>query len=286
MKKISLLLILCAAYLILSAHEEPSKTLNEQKDKAKARQRIVESGIVKSVTWKYAVIDGMLSENGSKVIGQEYDRNGNMTAIEAYKNDSVTERVEYTFDLNNNMLSDIDNSADGKMIEKNSYSYDNEGRVISGNCFDDKEQLTAFFVYDKSTDKKSITFLKYKEKDSLDYKIEYLYNSDFDKTDFTEANKYDSKNNLTMRVIKTLNADGKQTEKAIYGGDLALMYTFYYEYDDKGNYSAISKKKPDGTTEWKDLYSYDKYGNCTEINSFDSNDKLKSVIKYSYEYSK
>jgi hypothetical protein len=232
------------------------------------------------------VSDGKILEKGSKAIVQEHDKIGNMTTIEAYKNDSLSERVEYSFDLNNNMLTDIDYSADSTILEMNSYKYDNDGRLISGNCYNDKEQLTEYFIINKTNDKKTITFLRYKNKDSLDYKLEYSYASDYDKSDYTEANKYDPNNKIIMRVIKKYNSNGLQTEKAIYGGDLSLTYTFYYEYDKNGNMTTIIKKKSDGTIDWNDSYSYDKNGNCMEIKSYDSNDKLKTVIKYTNEYNK
>lgn len=286
MRIIGYLLIFCAISLNTTAHEEPSKTLNEQKDKAKTRDRITKSGIIKSTSWKYQASDGKISEKGYKAIVQEYDIIGNMTAIEAYKNDSLTERVEYSFDLNNNMLTDIDYSADRKILEKNTYKYDKEGRLVSGNCYNDKEELTYYFIINKTNDRNSISFLKYKGNDSLDYKLEYLYASDFDISDYIEANKYDQNNKLIMRVVKKYNSDGLQTEKAIYGGDLSLTYTFYYEYDKNGNLTTIIKKKSDGTIDWKDLYSYDGNGNCVEIKSYDSNDKLLTVIKYTYEYNK
>ena len=286
MRIISFLLIFCAISLNTTAHEEPSKTLKEQKDKAKTRDRIAKSGIVKSIIWKYTVVDGKIPEKGSKAIVQEYDKMGNMTAIEAYKNDSLSERVEYSFDINNNMLTDIDYSPDRTILEKNSYQYDNDGRLISGNCYNDKEELTEYFLINKTNDKKSITFIKFKSNDSLDYRLDYSYASDYDKSDFTEANKYDPNNKIVMRVIKKYNSDGLQAEKAIYGGDLSLTYTFYYEYDKNGNLTTIIKMKSDGAIEWKDLYSCDKNGNCTEIKSYDSNDNLMTVIKYAYEYSK
>lgn len=284
MRKICFLIILSAISLYMKAHEEPSKTLNEQKEKEKARERIAKSGIVKSTTWKYTVNDGKISEKGNKSLVQEFDKSGKMIAIEAYKNDSLSERVEYSFDLNNNMLTDIDYSPNRTILEKNIYKYDNEGRLISGNCYDEKEQITEYFLINKEIDKKSITFLKYKSNDTLVYKLEYLYASDFDKSDYVQANKYDLNNKILMRVIKKYNSDGLQTEKAIYGGDLSLSYIFYYEYYNDGNISSITKKKSDGTIDWKDFYSYDKNGNCMEIKSYDSNDKLKTYIKYTYEY--
>jgi len=281
---ISLLLTFLAIAPNLIAHEEPSKTLNEQANKAKTRVRIAKSGISKAVIWKHTVTDGKTSENGSKLIVQEYDRAGNMTAIESYQNDSLSERVEYRFDLHDNLLADIDFSPDGKILEKNAYQYDSAGRVLAGKSFGDDGQLTDYFLMKKATDKKNIAFLKYKGNDSLEYKIEYLYASDYDKSDFTEANKYDGSNKLLLSVYKKYDSDGQQTEKAVYGNGLSLSFTFYYQYGSNGYLAAIAKKEPDGTIDWKEIYDYDENGNCSEIKSFDSDGKQTGVVKFTYEY--
>lgn len=284
MKTIPLIIFLFALSFIASAHEEPSKTLHEQKEKAKTRERIAKSGIAKSTTLKFTLVDGKVPESGSKVIVQEFDRHGNMTAIEAYKNDSLNLRVEYSFDSNNNMLSDTDYSADMKKLESNMYQFDAEGRLISGKCFDEQNQIAEYFTVKSDKGKNNIDFIKYKKSDSLDYTLEYHYKSDFDNEDYIEANKFDANRKLLMRVLKKYNADGLQTEKAIYNGDSALQHTFYYEYESNGNLKSILKVQNTGTTEWKDEYSYNDHENCTEIHSYDQNGQLITIIRYEYTY--
>jgi hypothetical protein len=283
MKTQIILFLLLFFSVIVSAHEEPAKTLSEKKAKEAAKKKISSSGIKKAVMWKYSVTDNKVSEKGTKAIVQEYDKAGNMTAIEAWKNDSLSERVEYSFNTSGDMLTDIDFSADHKMLEKNEYTFDNEGCVISGKSYDESKMLSGYFKIVKSYDKKIVTFLSYKFNDSLDHKFEYKYLSDYDKSDYTEAIKYDSAGTLLLKVIKTYNAEGLAIEKAIFDSDLSLSYTFYYEYDSSRNTTKITKKRTDGTIEWKDVYTIDNNGNCTELNSYDADGKLKSLIRFAYE---
>ncbi|MBI4645134.1 MAG: hypothetical protein HY738_00720 [Bacteroidia bacterium] len=44
MKTINLIFFFCTISLLVTAHEEPSKTLNEKKGKEKAKMRVSDSG--------------------------------------------------------------------------------------------------------------------------------------------------------------------------------------------------------------------------------------------------
>jgi len=278
------IILICAFTFISNAHEEPSKTLNEKSNKEKSRNRIFKSKIKKILVWKYTVNNGKETDKKNKIFVQEYDQNGNFIAIEAYKNDSLTEREEYTFNSLGDMLTDIDLSSDRKLIEKNTFKYDKEGRVISGESFNKKNILIEYFNIIKSKDKKNIEFIKHKVPDSLDYKLIYKYSADFDKNDYIEAEKYDSKGNLIMKVEKRYDSSGQATEKIIYGKDKNYNYKFIYEYDNLGNNTKVTKMNADSSIEWIDYYSYDLNGICLEIRSYDSKNILKTYITYSFEY--
>jgi hypothetical protein len=269
---------------LVSAHEEPAKTLHEKKEKEIKSQKFKNAGIKKSVAWKYSVNDGKIAENGLKTLVQEYDTHGNLSAIEAYKNDTLNLRVEYTFDLTGNIITDTDYSPEGKMLEKNIYQFDDQGRVISGKFFNDEEQMVDYFVMNKTDDRKTITFEKFKSDGIPDYRIIYTYDSDYDHSDYIAAKKVDANYELILRVEKKYNGAGLAIEKAVYGKDSTLSYTFFYEYDETGNILKITKQLPDGMIEWYDLYMYDLNGLAGEISSFDGSGNLTSTTKYTYEY--
>lgn len=283
-KMLILMLILSVLTLAVYSHEEPARTLFEKKEKEKAAKKWKDTGVMKSIAWKYTVENGKESEKAVKILTQSYDRNGRLTGLESFKNDTLKLIVRYDFDELGNMLTDIDYTPEGSMKEKNLFVYDEEGRAISGKSFDANNQLTGYFIINKSADKKTVEFLKYKPDDSLEYKILYSYTTDYDLTDYSEAKKLGAKGELLLRVEKKFNEAGFTIEKAVYGGDSSLSYTFFYEPDEQGNNLKITKQLPDGIIEWFDLYLYNLNNQCGEVNSYDANGNLSSTLKYTFEY--
>jgi hypothetical protein len=283
-KMLIVMLILSVLTLSTYSHEEPAKTLFEKKEKEKTAKKWRETSVMKTIAWKYTIENGMEAETGVKILVQSFDREGRLAGLESYKNDSLKLIVKYDFDEPGNMITDIDYSPEGIMQEKNLFVYDHEGRVISGKSFDNENQLLGYFVINKSDDKKSIEFVKYKTNDSLEYKIVYGYTEDYDLSDYTEAKKLGPENELLLRVEKKYNEAGFTIEKAVYGSDSKPNYTFFYEPDEQGNNLKITKQLPDERIEWFDLYFYNLNNQCLEVNSFDANGNLSSGMKYTFEY--
>jgi hypothetical protein len=212
-----------------------------------------------------------------------YEKTGNLSFIEAYKNDSLSEKAEYTYNANGDMLTDFDLSSEGKIIEKNFFSFDNEGRVISGISKKNNDSITGSFKILPAKDKKSIEFVKYYPDNKIEYKLIYKYKDDFDKSDYTQACKYDSTEKLVLKVEKTYNSKGLQEKKIIYDSNNKISYSFLYGYDKKGNNNQITKKLADDSIEWEDHYTFDNNGNCTEMKSYDKEKKLKIHMLYIFE---
>ena len=265
------------------AHEEPSKTLREKKDKEHKKQQIVNSKIKETTVWKCVFEKDAKTKIKNKAFVMGYDKQGNLSFIEAYRNDSLQERDEYTYSSSGVMLSETDLSKGIKIIEKNLFSFDNEGHLISGSSKNENDTITGYFNINHSNDKKCIEFINYKAGDSLDYKLVYKYPGNFDKYDYTEAIKYDNKDKLIIRVTKDYNSDGLPIQKVIFDQNDKLSYFFIYEYDKAGNNIKITKNLADGTIEWEDHYLYDRNGNCTELKSYDKNKTMKAHLLYEFE---
>ncbi|HNZ42992.1 MAG TPA: hypothetical protein PLI16_02005 [Bacteroidales bacterium] len=280
-----LALILCSPIQI-KAHEEPAKTLKEKNQKEAERKKIKDSKIKSLVLYTIIYNDKQQIEKKEKTFVMKYNEHGNFISVEAYKNDSLNLTVSYEYDGNDNIISDIDYSPQGLPLEKNLYTFDMQGRVVSGKSFIKEDSLEGRFVIEKSNNKKKLDFIKYKADNSTDYKITYAYDDDFDKTDYTEAVKYNSDGTINIKVTKKYNDNFRQTEKAVYDGSGNKLYFFTYEYDKSGNNVKISKSKPDGTIDWSDNYSFDKHGNCTGMKSFDSKNMPVTELIYDYEYFK
>lgn len=261
------------------AHEEPAKTLHEKKQKTENKKKYAAAGIKTVTMWKQ-VAGGAKA----KALAMGYGKDGTYLWVEAYKNDSLDLRVEYGYSATGDMISDTDFEPNGTMVEKNVYDYDKQGRVVSGISYDKNNEITGTFTIVHSTDKKKVEFLKYNPDKSADYQLVYTYAADYDKEDYSEAVKYNAEGKIQMKVTRTYNEKGMATEKAVYGEDLNLMFTFKYEYDKKGNLSQITKVKADGTTEWKDIYSNNDYGIATGLKSYDAEGTLKTEVIYSFVY--
>ncbi len=265
------------------AHEEPSKTLKEKKDKGKKKKQITDSKIKTITVWKYVFEKELETTAKNKVMVMGYDISGNLSFIEAYKNDSLTEKAEYTYNTNGDMLTDFDLSPEGKTIEKNFFSFDKKGRVISGISKKDNDSITGYFKILSAKDKKSIAFVKYLPDNKVEYKLIYKYQDDFDKSDYTEACKYDSTGKLILKVVKMYNLKGLQEKKIIYDSNNKISYFFLYGYDNTGNNNMITKKLADESIEWEDHYTFDNNGNCTEMKSYDKEKKIKIHMLYLFE---
>ncbi len=278
-------MILCNPYLI-KAHEEPAKTLKERNQKEAERKKIKDSKIKSLIVYTITYNDKQRVEKKEKTFVMKYNKHGNFISLEAYKNDTLNLTVSYEYDGYGNMISDIDYSPQGVPLEKNLYTYDKHGRVVSGKSFVKEDSLEGRFIIEKSKDKKVLEFIKLRADNSREYTITYKYDDNFDKTDYAEAIKYNSDGTINIKVHRKYNENFQQTEKTIFDSSGNNLYVFTYEYGISGNNTKISKTKSDGSLEWSDYYSFDNNGNCTGVKSYDSKNKLVSEREYAYEYFK
>ncbi len=267
-----------------TAHEEPAKTLKEKIAKKKAADIIVKSNVRSCTSWNYKVEAGNISNDSSKSIIMEYDRLGNLSKISAYKNDSLTESVEYTYSNSGDMLTDIDYAPDGSVTEKNIYTYDNEGRVLFGECRNRDDKFISKFKYTHDAKDSSITFSKIKLNDSLEYSILYKYQGNYDSSDFVEATKFDSLGKQILNVRNIFNERNLLEQKTVIGLTDASSYTFFYTYNESEQLIEVKKVGTNGKLEWKRITTYDMNGNRFELRSYDDNSTLLSCTKYTYTY--
>ncbi len=283
-KNILINVLILSFSLSCYAHEEPTKTLFEKKEKEQQKKQITNSNIKTITIWKFIFEKEQQTEAKNKAFVMGYDKSGNLSFIEAYKNDSLSEKAEYSYDSHGNMLTDFDLTAKGEILEKNFFTFDKEGRVISGISKNDHDSLTGSFIIFQSADKNSIEFIKYDANNKSEYKLLYKYPGDYDKFDYIEAIKYDSTGKMMMTVKKEYNPEGKPIKKIILDSNQKLSYYFIYGYDNMGNNTMITKKTAEDSIVWEDYYTFDSNGNCLEMKSFDNKKVLKIHQIYTIEY--
>jgi hypothetical protein len=271
---------------ILLAHEEPAKTLKENAERQKEQKRTAALNIKTLTAWNYTIKDGASTAEKSRTIVQEYDTSGCFTGIAAFKNDTMTEHDVYSYNNNGDLENETDFSGLGDLIEKNQYQFDGEGRVVAGESRDKENHLTSKFFYQYDKIKNTIEFKKYNAHDSLEYTLAYYYSGNYDSVDFASATKTDSTGKQLLHVENTYDNRQRLTFKKVAGADQKSTYTYYYLYDSTSNPVEIKKEAASGATEWKKNYSYDSDGNRSEIKTYNDQNVLISLIRYSYEFFK
>ncbi len=275
----SIVYCICFVFCLSAiAHEEPAKTLYERNEKIAQKELYASLG-VKTVT-----VFSLHSEmHHSMFLTMGYAIDGTYEYLVSYKNDSLNLQVKYGYSKQGDMISDADYNPEGKLIEKNIFRYDKQGRVVSGKSYESKKP-SATFRFIHSSDKKTIEFHKINNKNQLEYKLIYSYLNDFDTEDYSSVVKLSADVSQQMRVVKTYNQNGKVAEKIIYGADDSLMHSFRYTYDDRGNNTEIERFNNKGELVRLDVFDYNEKGLITEQYATDKDGIIVSRLVYEYEF--
>ncbi len=123
-------MVFFALGLILSAHEEPAKTLKEKREKEQNRKKILAERIGSTTVFKHTINNGVVDTIKEVFMTTRFDQKGNIASMSVFKSShSLDYEVVFTYDYNNNMLTDTDYNSSGQMVENIQYTYDMEGRV-------------------------------------------------------------------------------------------------------------------------------------------------------------
>jgi hypothetical protein len=286
---IKLLCFILFAFLLLNpsnafAHEEPCKTLKEKSEKAKIRERNVRSHTKSVTSWKHEVEKGLVGNSSTKFLLQEYGLKGNLISITSFKNDTLDEKTIYTYDNENNLLISDDLSANGTILEADTFFYDPDGRALSGISTDSLNKKVGSFVQKYERTNHRITFIKFNAHDSIEYTIEYIYGSDYDSSDYRSAIKKDAVGALLLRADKSYDTCGRIIKKTILQNDPKRSYGFLYKYGEQNVINEITKVQSDSTVEWINRYTVNDDGTYAEMRTYDKSGTLISYITYEYEY--
>lgn len=282
--KIKGLMICLAATAVIAlglfAHEEPVKTLKEKADRETARLKMTKAGVKKISSYEVAVADG----GKSLVAVQEYDAKGNIVSLEAFKEGKPEVRLEYSYDIQGNISEQRTFMPPGELADRDLFEYDTEGRVVGGKTFDANGRVIESFKYLHSIDRKKITFIKYKEGPEPDYKVEYIYPDDYDKSGAVETIKLDAKGKIVLKVREERDTAGQRTDKILFDKDLKETKRFRYEYDDAENIVKVSAATPDNVGSFSATYLYNEKGLRVEEKEFSVEGKLVSIVRNEFEY--
>ncbi len=265
-----------------SGHEEPAKTRLEKKEKQKEAKRISKQCLKSSLAYKQKVSSRHETAEKYLYLKTDYNCRGFMDSISLFDSTGkIDTKVIYSYDCQQNMILDADYDSDGKLIEKIEYYYFEDGRLKGATGYDG-EKADSRFEYRLDKPGKLVEFTKFIGADSIEYKIDYRYKGNPDKSGITEIYKYIPAKDTLMSVKYVLSSSGKVNEKQIFGNDHKMMYKFKYQYDKKGNRSEISKIMPDGSIGFIQKFEYDCRQNMLLQNISYPADGTE--VKITYEY--
>ena len=256
-------------------------------------------------TWGYGLTGGVLRESnanekisytyndmglpknkavtiGSDVFKTEYiyDYAGRNTADEYYKNNSMYNAVDYTYDFRNRLSSvTVRNNSGNPYLSKNViYTYDKNDNITNEIFGDNSRYEHTYNAANLVTDSKLINTAY---NNSVEMHAEYEYRPDGNlikkreekDVPITVNYEYDSMNRL---ISETANG----------GGD--TDYHYRYTYDNAGNRIASEFSDRYSETQYKETYSYDKNNRLTRIErgtgitefTYDKNGNQTKIEKY------
>jgi len=266
------------------AHEEPAKTKLEKKEKQAEAKRISKQCIKSSFAYKQKINRVQAASEKFLYLQTDYACNGLMESLTLFDSTGkIDTKVVYSYDCAQRMIVDADYDADEKLIEKIEYCYNEDGS-LKGSTNYEGENVDSRFEYRLDKASKLVEFTKFIGTDSIEYKIDYRYKGNPDKSKATEIYKYVPDKDTLMTVKYLFYPSGDVKEKQIFGDDQHLMYKFAYQYDKKGNRTQISKIMPDGTIGFIQKFEYDKMRNLLNQNISYPDQASETKITYEYLY--
>jgi hypothetical protein len=265
------------------AHEEPSKTLWEKTQTIRNRMKLSEAGISAVTQWRQE-IKGSQPSPKVKAIRQEYDARGQLVLISALIDDSISASAVYSYTPAGDMVSDVDISSSGGIVEANLFTYDPQGRMFSGFACDSAGRPVGRFVHRFDKKKRWIEFVKFGGQDTVDYTIMYHYPDDYDKCDYVSAVKKRKGVDTVLLVKKVLDPQGRPVVKEVTDRTTQKSFSFHYAYDQNNVLIELTKRLSDGSIETRGQYLCNEDGTYREVRTVNDKGQLLRVTTFDYEH--
>jgi len=270
MKRISLLLIILAALLILSCPVWAVTPVNVGTDAAPAAVRLEGSNIL---FFRKVIMDN------------RGDPLGRYPVSETEAKQTKHSKLFY----NNNKLVRVESyDGYGNRLSANEYIYSRDGLVVESRAFgSDGSFLGVYrYKYDQNNLREEVRFYGINDTLQEDYGGIAIWRYKCDKNcDQIQTKLYDSKGRLLGTKNVKYNDKHVKTETEFI--DEILKETdgaaiTIYKHDRFGNNIEESLLKSDGTLENRSVYKYDKKGYCISMDSYGPDGKLISTTQYKY----
>lgn len=257
---------------VVEAHVTPAVTKHELGKETTERLRIKKARIRSITRWKYDVVDGKPTTTKQRALQQDYDAEGRLIRIVAFKDGVRSQEVQYTFDKQHRMLTDTDYDAAGKRTEAVSYRYGANGFVelATKTGADGKVVETSVYAYTSS----SVVVERRSPDKTVLERTTFVHAQGLDHA-FTSATQVDGKTITTLSVTQKLDERGAVSEKHVSMPDDAKSYVWLYsEPGLEQRWGKTTKQKKSGAVEWSETATYDKDGSVIETKRYDKDGTL------------
>lgn len=134
-------------FLTTDAHEIPPRTIWELKQNEIKRIKIKNAGVRIMIRWKQVFSENAKDTLRHKNLDYHYDANGNLIGLKLFVVDTLAMEVRYTFNEQNQLLTDEDYDSRGKLTQIIRYTYDEQGLALEGKMYDADNVLIGVTKY-------------------------------------------------------------------------------------------------------------------------------------------
>ena len=269
----------------------------------KWKENIVKNNITTQIQWNHKYEKGKPKRDGYKNFSKTFDKKGNIIEeiyFQSGKSGSIDQKLSYKYDNKENKIEYINTKGtEGKILFKQNVTYDNSGKKIKEERYNGSEYEVMIYNYD-SKNRMSEIIKTDTNKNILQKRIfEYSNNKStiiiHDKDNIAIGkiiNTFDSNDNIIETIEYDINGKIKEQFFYVFNGKLMTQKTKYiyesfnykevFSYDKSGNLTEVSREQPKGNNYINNIYKYDSKGNLVEELWYDDDPTEYSKKSYFY----
>ncbi len=227
--------------------------------------------------------------DGSLNFVREYNKNGETTKSENYRNGKLWSAEENEYDESGNLIKSSSYDADRKLTGYDVYGYNESGKRIKISEYDGSGALTGYTEIKRDGDYILSETVYDADGNKTEY-TEYLENTR-DYNTYSRTKRYERYENGKLAELTEYNEKGERTKRVLYDGEgNKTEYTEYITLKVKHNgYEGIStdiktrEVYNNGKLESRTEYEFDENGNRTKISEYDGEGKLTEYTETKYD---
>ncbi len=272
-------IIACVPLMIACILQGYSQPIFETKNKL----TIVQQNIESQTNYDYNFVKNKPSSKGDKTSYTEYNINGDVVKFITYKLKDTLTFEEFTYDETGKRTDYTKHKGGSKNIAYQKISkYDKDGNLIIEHGFDGSEKFKNTYKYD---DAGKLVEINYFQDNVLNERR--TFNNDGDNTEVTVYNsskqitsymtlKYNNDGEINEEIVYDANRNPLEKKLYVYNNDLKVisevkyrLEEFYYKltylYDSRGDLINIDEESINNKRFVKKSFAYDTSGNLVEM---------------------